>query len=89
MTITFPRVEPPAVPTPSEPTDPIARLNPVEKLQVRLAAAHAQRLYQGPVGQLLSRELLAWEEFGFRLGDSALMTRLAARIHEEWRASGL
>jgi hypothetical protein len=39
-----------------------------EKMRVRAAAFRATRLYPGPVGELVSRELLTWEEFGYRLG---------------------
>jgi hypothetical protein len=42
-------------------------MNPVsmnhnEKAQLRAAAFRVTRLYPGPVGELISRELLAWEE---------------------------
>jgi hypothetical protein len=33
-------------------------------------------VYPGPVGELLCRELLDWEEFGYRFGGGALVTRL-------------
>ena len=39
-----------------------------EKMRLRAAAFRVTRLYPGPVGELLSRELLTWEEFGYRLG---------------------
>ena len=39
-----------------------------EKARLRAAAFRVTRLYPGPVGELLSRELLTWEEFGYRLG---------------------
>jgi hypothetical protein len=47
-----------------------------EKMRLRAAAFRVTRLYPGPVGELLSRELLTWEEFGYRLGGSQLIMRL-------------
>ncbi len=51
-----------------------------EKIQLRNAAFRATRLYPGPVGEVLSRELLAWEDFGYRLGGSAPIMRLVDHI---------
>lgn len=51
-----------------------------EKVRVRAAAFRATRLYPGPVGEVLSRELLTWEEFGYRLGGSALVMRLVDHV---------
>jgi hypothetical protein len=39
-----------------------------ERTRVRTAALHAKRRYPGPVGQLVSDELLAWAEFGYVFG---------------------
>jgi hypothetical protein len=39
-----------------------------ERMRLRAAAFRATRVYPGPVGELISRELLSWEEFGYRLG---------------------
>jgi hypothetical protein len=38
------------------------------------------RLYPGPVGELVSRELLTWEEFGYRLGGGQLIMRLVDHV---------
>jgi hypothetical protein len=56
-----------------------------DKMRVRTAAFHATRVYPGPVGELLSRELLTWEEFGYRLGNGgdALIHRLVNHIMSE------
>jgi hypothetical protein len=51
-----------------------------EKMRVRAAAFRATRLYPGPVGELLSRELLTWEEFGYRLGGEQLVMRLVDHV---------
>lgn len=51
-----------------------------EKKRLRIAASRATRLYPGPVGEVISRELLSWEQFGYRLGASQLMTRLVDHV---------
>jgi hypothetical protein len=38
------------------------------------------RLYPGPVGEVLSRELLTWEEFGYRLGGGQLIMQLVDHV---------
>ena len=51
-----------------------------EKMRLRAAAFRVTRLYPGPAGEVLSRELLTWEEFGYRLGGGALVMRLVDHI---------
>ena len=51
-----------------------------EKMRLRTAAVRVTRLYPGPVGELLSRELLTWEEFGYRLGGRQLIMRLVDHV---------
>jgi len=51
-----------------------------ETMRMRAAAIRATRLYPGPVGELLSRELLTWEEFGYRLGGHSLITQLVDQL---------
>ena len=51
-----------------------------EKSRLRGAAFRATRLYPGPVGELISIELLTWEEFGWRLGDGGLVKRLVDHV---------
>jgi len=46
----------------------------------RAAAVHARRIYPGPIGELVYRELDAYAEFGHRLGDDGLILRLAAAV---------
>jgi hypothetical protein len=60
-------------------------MNPVsmdhnEKTRLRAAAFRVTRLYPGPVGELISRELLTWEEFGYRLGGGQLIMRLVDHV---------
>jgi hypothetical protein len=51
-----------------------------EKMRIRAAAFRATKVHPGPVGELLSRELLTWEEFGYRLGGQSLVNRLVDHI---------
>jgi hypothetical protein len=51
-----------------------------EKMRLRAAAFRATRLYPGPVGELVSRELLTWEEFGYRLGSQQLVMRIVDHV---------
>lgn len=64
----------------SAPTISPVQMDPHEKSRLRAAAFRATRLYPGPVGELLCRELLTWEEFGYRLGGQQLMLRLVDHI---------
>ncbi len=48
--------------------------------RLRAAAFRVTRLHPGPVGELVSRELLAWEEFGYRLGGGQLVMRLVDHV---------
>lgn len=51
-----------------------------EKMRIREAAFHAKRIYPGPVGELIARELLSWEDFGYRLGGTDLIMSLVRFI---------
>lgn len=58
-----------------------------ERMRLRAAAFRAIRVYPGPVGELLSRELLSWEEFGYRLGSRGLIMGIvdavmSAQLHQ-------
>ena len=59
-----------------------------EKMRLRAAAFRVTRLYPGPVGELLSRELLTWEEFGYRLGGNQLVMRLVDHVLKAPLAQG-
>lgn len=54
-----------------------------QKMRIRAAAFRATKLYPGPVGELLSRELVIWEEFGYRLGGEGLILRLVEFVMKE------
>ncbi|ANY07353.1 hypothetical protein AFB00_14845 [Pseudonocardia sp. HH130630-07] len=51
-----------------------------EKTRMRAAAFRATRLYPGPVGELVSREILSWEEFGYRLGGDRMIAELVDHV---------
>jgi hypothetical protein len=51
-----------------------------EKTRLNAAAYHARRVYPGPVGELVDRELRARAEFGHALAGDGLAPRLAAQI---------
>ena len=56
-----------------------------EKMRLRTAAFRATKLYPGPLGELVSRELLTWEEFGYRLGrgTNSLVLRLVEHVEKQ------
>lgn len=62
-----------------EPNAPERMLQP-ERMRIRSAAHRAKLLYPGPVGELLFRELLVFEEFGYRFAGSALAARLCDHL---------
>ncbi|GAA1078752.1 hypothetical protein ACFU8R_16150 [Pseudonocardia alni] len=51
-----------------------------EKMRIRAAAFRATRIYPGPVGELISRELLGWEDFGYRLGGNRMVLDLVDHV---------
>lgn len=74
------RLEPPPAGVSVAPTAPPPRLDHHEKMKVRAAAFRATRIYPGAVGELLARELLSLEEFGFRFDKHGLTARLVDEI---------
>jgi hypothetical protein len=72
----------------SDPTRPLPGDRPAvadhaERSVYRKAAFYATRAYPGPVGELLSRELLAIDEFGYRIDHKSLGHRVATHILEQ------
>jgi hypothetical protein len=51
-----------------------------ERKRIRLAAFRVTRLYPGPVGELVSRELMSWEEFGYRLSSGSMIMRIVDEV---------
>lgn len=68
------------LPTPT--VDPTTATAPPEKLafpdksRISAAAYRAARLFPGPIGDVLARELLAYADFGWRLERDGVMPRL-------------
>lgn len=67
---------------PSAPTraTAMAELMLHEKSRYRAAAEHARRIYPGPLGELVHRELTAYAEFGYRMAGDGLIPRLTADV---------
>ncbi|WP_246631302.1 hypothetical protein [Pseudonocardia nigra] len=51
-----------------------------EKMRLRQAAYRVTRLYPGPAGEILARELIGWEDFGYRLGGGQPVMRLVDQV---------
>lgn len=51
-----------------------------EKMKIRSAAFRVTRLFPNVIGEVLSRELLTWEEFGYRIGGQGSVNRLTHYI---------
>jgi hypothetical protein len=51
-----------------------------ERSHMRAAGLYARRLYPGPLGELVFRELTAYADFGYQFAGDALIPRLAAEI---------
>lgn len=51
-----------------------------ERSRFRAAALQARRLYPGPLGELVFRELNAYADFGYRFSNDGLIPRLAATV---------
>jgi len=62
------------------PTDSPPRMEQQERMQLRAAAFRATRVYPGPVGELVSKDLLDWENYGWRIGGHGLIARLVAAV---------
>lgn len=58
------------------------------KSRFRAAAHHAKRAYPGAIGELLSREILSWEQVGYRLGGWALMSQVVDQVLEQPTSDG-
>lgn len=57
-----------------------ATLGAPDVMRYRTAALRARRAYPGPVGELMSRELNAYADFGHRFSSDALIPQLAEEI---------
>ena len=50
------------------------------RTRLRAAAFRARLVYPGPVGELIARELLSWDEFGHLLGGNRMIMRLVGHV---------
>ena len=51
-----------------------------EKARLRNAASRAMHVLPSGIGELVARELLNWEEFGYRFGSHSLVDRAVREI---------
>jgi hypothetical protein len=68
-------------------TAPLPQLPTTDRQRIHRAAFYATRLYPGPLGRLVDRELTAYAEFGYRLGHDATVVLLVKELHEKWAAA--
>ena len=61
-------------------------MDPRSRTRLRAAAFRARHVYPGPVGELIARELLSWDEFGRRLGGEQMIMTLVE--HVLWTPAG-
>ena len=60
-----------------------ARMDLHEKMRLRRAAFQVTRLDLGPVGEMVAKELLAWEEFGWRLAGEGIIARIVDWVEKQ------
>lgn len=53
-----------------------------DRMRLRAAAFRATRVYPGPVGNLICKELQAWEEIGIRLGGHGPIMSLVDHVEK-------
>lgn len=81
-----PQTPPPLYHTGPRPADvPPGYMSVAEKATFRTAAYLATRLYPGPIGQLISGELLAVDEFGWLRNANSLPFRVRDQVMQQWR----
>jgi len=54
--------------------------DPRSRTRLRAAVFRARLVYPGPVGELIARELLSWDEFGHRLGGNQMIMTLVEHV---------
>jgi len=78
----------PSDPAPSDPAPSAsAALDLAARRRFTVAAFRATRRYPGPAGTVLARELLAWADFGYRLGADRPLTALVDDLLASPRAA--
>ena len=61
-------------------SDPAPALDMPDKMHMRAAAFRATQLYPNIVGEFLGAEILAWEEYGWRLGGHGRVMQLVHHV---------
>lgn len=51
-----------------------------QRSRLRAAAFRATQIYRGPVGELVQKELLDWEQFGYRFGRKSFVLGLVEQV---------
>lgn len=72
----------PLVPIKAAPAVALERMDHLERARIRAAAFRATRVYPGPVGELISSEVMAWDELGIRLGSRSRIMALVEHIEK-------
>jgi hypothetical protein len=67
---------------------PVERSEAADRVRIREAAVCAAQVYPGPVGELLSSELLSWEQFGYRLGSRTAIMQIVDQVMHEYAGLG-
>lgn len=70
----------PVFPTKNQPHVLTEPMDQPTKQRLRRAAQHARKVHPGATGELLFREIMTWEEFGYRLGSKSLIMRVVDQI---------
>lgn len=53
----------------------LQRMDQHEFLRLRTASYRAKKVLPPAIAELVSREIMMWHEFGYRLGDSSIVRR--------------
>jgi hypothetical protein len=64
------------------PTCAPERMDHHDRSRFRAGAFKATKVYPGPVGELICSELMAWDEWGFRLGAKRKVMMLLEHIEQ-------
>jgi len=62
------------------PTAPAPKIEHVDRAKLMTTALRARRVYPGPVGELIARELSSWADMGFRYGGGSTIAKLVAAV---------
>lgn len=64
------------------PAATLERMDMLDRARLRAAAFRATRIYPGPVGDLVCKEIMCFEEFGYRLDSGRMTMKLVAHIEK-------